>query len=188
VTNRKGVDMNNNSKVCRICNTDKLLGDYNKSNNRDGYRSECKDCQSEIFKKWYNNNADRQRAKTTNWRKNNPEKVAAQKKRSHKKNPQAQYKRNKKWKQANPLKVKEQDLRRRASLLNNGVYLVTPKDLQKISLSKCLYCNSKEKITVDHVVPVSRGGTHSIGNLVPACLSCNTSKGAKTITEWRSVK
>ncbi|MFI8830536.1 HNH endonuclease [Streptomyces afghaniensis] len=32
---------------------------------------------------------------------------------------------------------------------------------------------------VDHLVPLARGGAHSLSNLVPACQRCNTSKGAK---------
>lgn len=31
----------------------------------------------------------------------------------------------------------------------------------------------------DHVIPLARGGAHAIANLVPACATCNTSKGAK---------
>lgn len=31
--------------------------------------------------------------------------------------------------------------------------------------------------TVDHVIPRSRGGTHSLGNLVIACVPCNSAKG-----------
>lgn len=50
----------------------------------------------------------------------------------------------------------------------------------------CFYCGSKpDRLTVDHIVPLSRGGHDTIGNRIPACLSCNSSKGAKTFMEWR---
>ncbi|WP_372447423.1 HNH endonuclease [Pseudonocardia parietis] len=39
--------------------------------------------------------------------------------------------------------------------------------------------------TVDHVIPVSRGGTNHEGNLVPACKRHNSSRRALLITEWR---
>ncbi len=52
----------------------------------------------------------------------------------------------------------------------------------------CIYCGSTEKITIEHLTPVSRGGTNKATNLAPACLSCNSSKRNKTYdeyVEWR---
>lgn len=49
----------------------------------------------------------------------------------------------------------------------------------------CVYCGSPEKLTLDHVVPQSRGGPHDDENLVTCCKSCNTKKGARTPEEWR---
>jgi 5-methylcytosine-specific restriction endonuclease McrA len=48
----------------------------------------------------------------------------------------------------------------------------------------CAYCNSTDNITIDHIVPLSRGGTHERANLAPACWSCNCSKGARLLEEW----
>lgn len=48
----------------------------------------------------------------------------------------------------------------------------------------CFYCGSPMNLTLDHVVPQSRGGSHDPENLVTACRSCNSSKGAKTPEEW----
>ena len=41
---------------------------------------------------------------------------------------------------------------------------------------QCAYCGSEENITIDHVVPISAKGGHTMGNVVPACLSCNSAK------------
>jgi 5-methylcytosine-specific restriction endonuclease McrA len=38
---------------------------------------------------------------------------------------------------------------------------------------------------MDHVVPLARGGGHSIDNVVPACRPCNRSKGGKLVADWR---
>ena len=50
---------------------------------------------------------------------------------------------------------------------------------------RCLGCGQAESLIrpleVDHVVPVSRGGTNAVGNIQPLCRACNASKGAKTI-------
>jgi len=51
----------------------------------------------------------------------------------------------------------------------------------------CFYCGAfDEKGHVDHIIPLSRGGTDNLENLVWSCVSCNTSKGDMTLQEWRS--
>lgn len=49
----------------------------------------------------------------------------------------------------------------------------------------CSYCHERAADTIDHVVPLIRGGTNFEGNLVPACRSCNASKGSLLLVEWR---
>lgn len=51
----------------------------------------------------------------------------------------------------------------------------------------CAYCGVRGKLTVDHRVPLSRGGSNSIDNILPACASCNRSKGARTEEEFMLV-
>lgn len=46
---------------------------------------------------------------------------------------------------------------------------------------KCLGCGRVEKLTVDHVVPLSLGGNNWPANLQPLCLSCNLKKHTKII-------
>jgi 5-methylcytosine-specific restriction endonuclease McrA len=43
---------------------------------------------------------------------------------------------------------------------------------------RCAYCRQQKPLTQDHVIPVSKGGPHTASNIVPACRSCNSSKGA----------
>lgn len=45
----------------------------------------------------------------------------------------------------------------------------------------CLSCGTKERLEADHVVPLSKGGDNSLGNLQVLCRSCNSSKGIKVI-------
>lgn len=52
--------------------------------------------------------------------------------------------------------------------------------------SVCSYCGSAPADTLDHVVPLIRGGTNYEGNLAPACRRCNSSKSGKTVMEWRT--
>ena len=50
---------------------------------------------------------------------------------------------------------------------------------------RCQYCNQRERLTVDHVIPRSRGGRDQWTNLVAACISCNNKKGNRTPEEAR---
>ena len=47
----------------------------------------------------------------------------------------------------------------------------------------CVYCAGPFD-TIDHVIPLNRGGDNMKSNLVPACRSCNSSKGQKLLSEW----
>jgi 5-methylcytosine-specific restriction endonuclease McrA len=50
----------------------------------------------------------------------------------------------------------------------------------------CQYCgHTAHDLTLDHVIPRHRGGTHTWENLVAACKPCNHRKGSKTLDEAR---
>ena len=46
---------------------------------------------------------------------------------------------------------------------------------------KCAYCGSEHNLTLDHIVPRSKGGSNHINNVLCACKSCNADKAH---TEW----
>lgn len=48
---------------------------------------------------------------------------------------------------------------------------------------ECQYCGSTKNLTLDHVLPRSRGGDSSWGNLLTACARCNHAKGHRTPEE-----
>ncbi|CAN6213230.1 unnamed protein product [Urochloa humidicola] len=47
----------------------------------------------------------------------------------------------------------------------------------------CQYCSSRDNLTIDHVIPISRGGKWEWDNLVTACSRCNSRKGQKTLEQ-----
>lgn len=49
--------------------------------------------------------------------------------------------------------------------------------------NQCQYCGSGDNLTVDHIVPKSKGGTSTWDNLVTACSSCNNKKDNKSLKE-----
>lgn len=48
----------------------------------------------------------------------------------------------------------------------------------------CAYCRAKLPPTLDHFLPLSKGGVHCLGNIVPACVTCNRRKQAQDPFEW----
>ncbi len=57
----------------------------------------------------------------------------------------------------------------------------------RLAQGVCYYCNRKfspEELTMDHIVPVTRGGKASRNNVVPACKECNSRKKYLLPMEW----
>ncbi|MFO7839908.1 MAG: HNH endonuclease [Desulfosalsimonadaceae bacterium] len=51
----------------------------------------------------------------------------------------------------------------------------------------CYYCGRRfpaRELTMDHIVPLSRGGKSTRGNVVPCCKECNTRKKMQLPMEW----
>ena len=69
-----------------------------------------------------------------------------------------------------------------------GFYVVTRRDVRRLLHrynGRCAYCGQRDDMLgLDHVFPLARGGQHRIGNLLPACPSCNARKGNATLMEW----
>ena len=58
---------------------------------------------------------------------------------------------------------------------------------KKIQKGICHYCHrhvGRDQLTMDHVVPLSRGGKSKKGNIVPACKACNNKKKYLLPVEW----
>ncbi len=58
---------------------------------------------------------------------------------------------------------------------------------QKTAPGTCFYCSCKvafKDLTMDHLVPLARGGKSSKDNLVPSCKSCNSKKKSMLPLEW----
>lgn len=56
--------------------------------------------------------------------------------------------------------------------------------LKMILPQSCCYCGCKERLSADHPIPRKRGGPNKGDNLVWACRTCNSSKGAGDVLEW----
>lgn len=90
-------------------------------------------------------------------------------------------------------RCKKTDDSRRAALRRDAPGSFTPQEWQaKLEEYnyQCAYCGNPldEDITIDHITPISRGGSHNISNLAPAHKSCNSSKNNKTLEEFWAYK
>lgn len=71
----------------------------------------------------------------------------------------------------------------RANLLKK-----TPWWKNQLAKGLCYYCGKKflsKRLTMDHIVPISRGGKSIKGNVVPCCKSCNNEKKYLTPVELK---
>ena len=81
--------------------------------------------------------------------------------------------------------VDEADIRRerhKARLLRQSAWW-----RRKIGPGLCHYCGQRhqpQELTMDHLVPLGRGGKSVKGNLVPACKDCNNKKKIMLPLEW----
>jgi len=149
----------------------------------------CLDCRA-YKTAWRNNNLEAARKSSSNYSKNNREK---------------ERNKVKKWRENNPEHHKQitQDyinsphgkalrhnnqIKRRANLGNQEITVEEWLSVMEMNDWKCIYCDKKlagkRNITVDHLIPVSKGGQHRVGNLVPCCNWCNCSKRDWLLKDW----
>ncbi len=97
---------------------------------------------------------------------------------------------NARWKRENSHLVVESSARRRALILKADALNCANRVAVIKASHECHWCGCDitGRATVDHVIPLTRGGAHEPDNLVPACLSCNCSKGNKLVSEWQQLK
>lgn len=114
-------------------------------------------------------------------------KAAYQRRRRASWSPEERRERGRLWRQANREKCAARERRRRERIANAPV--VEKIDRLRVIRrdgSRCYLCGrllARHEITLDHVVPLERGGPHTEGNLRVACRSCNASKGTKLLHE-----
>ena len=161
------------------------------------YLDKHPDKRKESSARYYAANKDACRKYSRGWSAANPVKVKERKLRFAEANPDAARKYHSSYKDRNPDGLRNWH---KANPGARGVYTNTRralvvgaggshtasewKNLKKLYDYTCLCCGRKEsdiKLTVDHVVPISKGGRNTVDNLQPLCGSCNSSKGTKTM-------
>ena len=161
---------------------------YNKEWMKDYRKTEKGEiANSKSCKKWRKNNPEKVKEIGKQWRKNNPDYKGMN---SHKKdNPEKMRESRRKYNKTEKGKATNQrrhtNRRAKEKLLINTLTAGEWIDILLEYRFKCAYCGKEftlfNKATRDHVIPIDKGGNNIKENIVPACQSCNSRKGAKLI-------
>ena len=76
---------------------------------------------------------------------------------------------------------------RKAKQRGSTALMLTPDQLWRRWVEfghQCAYCGADGDLHIEHVIPISKGGEHHLGNIVPACQRCNYSKRSAPVEEW----
>lgn len=136
------------------------------------------DAKAEYDKEYRQNNKEKIKVRKQKYNEENKEKVYAYKHNYYIENRERLSEDRHQKYLANPTYYKLKAAERRAKL--GGPIPVKEWNEKLIRLNfQCVYCCSKENIQIDHIKPVSKGGTNHIDNLQPLCRACNARKSDK---------
>lgn len=159
-------------KACTGCGITKPVSAFQRrAATPDGYHQRCRECRSAYRRERYPDERDEIQAAIRAWRAENPEKVLEAAKR---------------WARANADRRRGYDSRRRARKRDTHV---GPVDVRALWTGVCPLCGAEIDETLksphpmskslDHIIPLSLGGSHEQSNLQWTHLRCNIRKGAR---------
>lgn len=185
------------SKICSICKQEKTIDCFSPSKSKympNGYPY-CKSCGNIMSGEYKKRNADKVKQKnklryaTTGrvyaiaWREKNKEKIRQQKHVYYLINKAKINKRNNaynKTEKGRHIQRLKQYYRNQGK--KNGYHTLQEWQLiVKKFNSRCAMCGEEKKLTRDHIIPLSKGGSNNIDNIQPLCQSCNSRKHNKIL-------
>lgn len=136
---------------------------------------------------WYRKNRERVRESARTREAARRDAINARARQKYAEDPGASLRYFKQWKARNPEKAaayqRASDHRRR--MAGPGFTSEEWRALLALYGHKCAYCGSGDHIEADHRIPICRGGSNTIENILPACRRCNRSKFSMTEDEFR---
>lgn len=189
---------------CKDCRNDYMAARYvvnreailarQRSNPRDP------DALSAYQRRYRKANRDRLRAKMRRWSEANPEWRRSYNANYYRENSESMRLKARAWRAANHDRILAANRERAAAMRGaESEKGITVRALRQRDGDTCSYCdcelmfertNSYEpnKASVDHVVPLVKGGAHTWDNVVIACLRCNIRKRDRNVDEWQAVR
>lgn len=157
---------------------------------RGGLRPDCRDCSIARDRAYYEANLERERARRAAYRARTREQAKVRDQayaqtpagKATRKRAVQKYRRT----EGGRLVDIQRRQRRRAALASVGADLTKPqwRKIVRWFGRECAYCGATGRLTQDHVVPLHRGGLHTLRNVVPACPSCNSRKHTADMETW----
>lgn len=203
--NYVGNDIIVEKQTCRVCNKEKHATEFSKSKTRKtGLDSRCKDCYRDITRtrrggrneRWLEIEELKQkylfkcsRCKKIfdlTLRRNRKDYTCRECKNAAPRQQLYNSEKRRKEYLEHPFRYKEQRARRRARIRNAEGSATKTQIKAKFDYygNRCIYCGCRENLTVEHIKPLSRGGSNWPANLAPACKNCNLRKGDRKLGEW----
>jgi len=199
--------LKNGSKKCNRCGKEKELKDFVKQKSGgsfDGYQNTCKQC-TKIYWKKPNGSPllpEKMRDLIFIVKKKTFKTVLTEKERGEKKKKTKTYRywHDDKYRERCKQKARDDHKKdrskmlarkhkREALMIHQDDGTITVKEIKRILEERktCPYCGEPiGKPELDHMDPISKGGLHSISNIVGCCHKCNSKKHTKSFVEWLS--
>jgi hypothetical protein len=158
------------TKICSACKEERPVGDFSKcKSSKGGYQNNCKVCARRIMAKWYIENKPKRK-----------EYQKTDKFKDIHRSCQRKYR-----KTENGKIVKKVARSKRCVVIkeSDGISLGQWKKILKNQQNRCNICERRfgEDVvpSVDHIIPLLKGGTHSSDNIQAVCCKCNSGKRDK---------
>lgn len=156
-------------KTCRKCNTKRdELSFRSNPKVKSGLHSWCRPCEREECRKWRESHREYWKARYHLYDKHG---LRPPRKRVYRSSTTPERRR----------KLRQFTSALRRARILSVICSLTNQEWEKIKEStgyRCVYCGLKLPLTMDHLIPISKGGEHSKSNIVPACKPCNVRKAA----------
>lgn len=146
------------------------------------------------WREFYHENIEKRRKQDAESRARNRDKILKRKAEFRKANKDRLNEDCRRYGKLNPEIRRSQTIRRRAK--KKGATIGDEAAIRKWEMSwkkkktiRCYWCGKRfptKKCHTDHVIPLSKGGPHSLSNLVVSCSTCNLRKNAKDPSKWNT--
>jgi 5-methylcytosine-specific restriction endonuclease McrA len=189
---KKAIDHGDGTRTCTRCMERLPVTSFHKDKAAsDGLRAMCKKCRINKVKDWYQENITERREKANTRRRDNVD--------TERIKDNERYERDREKRIA---LATEHSHRRKARKLNTVVEKgISVLSLKKKHGTKCHYCKKEmdfskgvgrkfnsDMATIEHLIPLARGGEHTFANTVLACRFCNISRGAKSQEDFEEYR